>query len=142
MTPAEKLTSRLDKLRQTGPDRWIARCPAHEDRNPSLTIKETGDGTLLVKCWTGCSAADIVLAVGLELHDLFPENRDYRSPLRPGERWVPRDVLKCVVSEVLVVFMAANAVRQGIELTDEDLERVALAENRLRAAAAEVGCYG
>lgn len=142
MTPAEKLIVRLDKVKQPGAGRWLARCPAHEDKSPSLSIRETDDGTLLIKCWTGCGAADVVAAVGLELKDLFPENLDYRSPLRPGERWIPKDVLRCVASEALLVAIAANTVRQGKALQEADIDRVCLAENRLRAAAAEVGVYG
>lgn len=50
---------------------WQARCPAHEDRTPSLTISEGDDGRTLVHCHAGCTAEDIVAAVGLTLRDLF-----------------------------------------------------------------------
>ena len=33
---ADTLLSRLDKVKLTGPDKWVARCPAHDDRGPSL----------------------------------------------------------------------------------------------------------
>ncbi|MCI0654836.1 MAG: hypothetical protein L0Y39_10215 [Methylococcaceae bacterium] len=72
MTAIENLLSRLESLLQTGPDRWIGRCPSHDDKRPSLAIREIEGGTLLLKCFAGCSAADIVQAVGLELRDLFP----------------------------------------------------------------------
>ena len=38
---------------QYGP-RWMARCPAHDDQTPSLSISEGSDGIVLVKCFTGC----------------------------------------------------------------------------------------
>lgn len=50
--------------------RWQARCPAHEDRSPSLAITESDD-KILIHCFAGCSAADIMAAVGLQLGDLF-----------------------------------------------------------------------
>ncbi|MDA8205335.1 MAG: toprim domain-containing protein, partial [Thermaerobacter sp.] len=71
--PIDVLLSRLDKVKKTS-DGWQALCPAHDDRNPSLSIKEGTDGTLLVKCWSGCSARDIVAAIGLGLGDLFPDH--------------------------------------------------------------------
>jgi len=77
---AEVLLSRLEQVKQTGKDRWLARCPAHPDKHPSLNIRETPDGKVLIKCFTGCGAADVVAAVGLELSDLFPPCFIYTSP--------------------------------------------------------------
>ena len=53
---------------------WIAKCPAHEDRSPSLSITEGRDGRVLIKCHAGCPTVDIVGTVGLGLRDLFPES--------------------------------------------------------------------
>lgn len=70
----------LDRLeaRGCGPQRngtgWSARCPAHEDRHPSLAVNVTDDGTVLVKCHAGCEIGAIVGAMDLELKDLFPNN--------------------------------------------------------------------
>ena len=76
------LLDRLQGVRNTGPNRWIARCPAHDDRSPSLSVKEAEEGTVLVKCWAGCGAADVVAAAGLQLRDLFPERPvDHRVKL-------------------------------------------------------------
>jgi len=78
--PADKLLNRLDGLRDNGRGRWMARCPAHDDRSPSLSIRETDDGIILLRCFAGCSAADMLAAVGLELRDLFPEPLGYHRP--------------------------------------------------------------
>ena len=59
----------LEGVRQSG-DGYIARCPAHEDHNPSLSIKEAG-GKILLHCFTGCRTEDIAGALGLEMSDLF-----------------------------------------------------------------------
>ena len=67
---AETLLSRLAGKRRSGDGRWLARCPAHEDRSPSLSIRETGDRVLLF-CHAGCTAPEIVAAVGLTMADLF-----------------------------------------------------------------------
>jgi hypothetical protein len=138
--PIEKLLPRLDRVKKTGADKWQALCPAHEDKHPSLSIRELPDSTLLLKCWSGCGGADVVEAIGLRLHDLFPRKLENRRPLRPGERWIPRDAMAGVAFEALVVVMAGEAVARGEGLDRAALDRVAQAAGRLRAAAAEVGC--
>ena len=42
---------------------WIARCPAHEDRKPSLSISEAEDGKVLVHCHAGCEQARVIAAL-------------------------------------------------------------------------------
>ena len=72
MRPANILLSRLENPRGSHP-KWNAKCPAHEDRSPSLSIKALDDGRVLVHCHAGCSAHDVMAALGLSLRDLFPE---------------------------------------------------------------------
>ncbi len=43
---------------------WMARCPAHDDRVPSLAITDTSDGTVLVHCHAGCDQRDVIAALG------------------------------------------------------------------------------
>lgn len=71
MTPIDRLLPRLDGLRGTAP-KWSAKCPAHEDRSPSLSVKALDDGRVLVHCHAGCSAADVLASVGMSLKDLYP----------------------------------------------------------------------
>jgi hypothetical protein len=54
----------FDGVRWRGTMRFIARCPAHEDRSPSLSVRE-GHTSILLKCFAGCSYPDIVAAVGM-----------------------------------------------------------------------------
>lgn len=69
MTAAE-LADRLD-AKPAGRGSWIARCPAHDDRDPSLSITE-GDDRTLIHCHGGCSPAAVCAALGLSLSDLMP----------------------------------------------------------------------
>jgi hypothetical protein len=71
MMPLELLLTKLPNAKKSG-NGWSARCPAHEDRRASLSIGQARDGTALVKCHAGCSAAAITAALGLKLADLFP----------------------------------------------------------------------
>ena len=70
-SPLDLILSRLDKVKQAG-NGFMARCPVHDDKNPSLSITEGDDGRVLLKCFAGCSTEDIVKALGLTMADLFP----------------------------------------------------------------------
>jgi hypothetical protein len=61
----------LVNARKTGTSRWVAQCPAHPDRSPSLSIREGDDGRVLTHCFGGCSPARIADALGLKIRDLF-----------------------------------------------------------------------
>ena len=132
-----ELLTRLEKVRPTGPDRWLARCPAHEDRNPSLSIRETEGGTVLLHCFAGCGASDVVAALGLSLSDLFPKTPDYNRcpPLRDYRHvHAARQALKVLDFDVLLVAVAAENLAQGIALTDDDRDALIEAAGRIRNA--------
>lgn len=57
--------------RSLGRGRYMANCPAHEDRSPSLSIREGKDGRVLVHCFAGCTFAAILASSGLTPRDLF-----------------------------------------------------------------------
>ncbi len=73
----------LEHVRRSG-DGWTAQCPGpgHDDHNNSFSVRETSDGTILVKCFAGCAAEQIVSAIGLEMRDLFPPKERPASPKR------------------------------------------------------------
>ncbi len=65
-------------------DGWLAHCPAHRDRSPSLSIGEGDGARVLVKCHAGCTLAAIVAAVGMTERDLFPDQANgHRNPNEP-----------------------------------------------------------
>lgn len=70
---ASILLNRLDGVKQTGKGRWIACCPAHRDKRPSLAIRELDDGRVLLHDFAGCETSSILAVIGLSLEDLFPE---------------------------------------------------------------------
>jgi hypothetical protein len=55
--------------RSTRPGAWT--CPAHDDSEPSLSVREGDDGRVLIHCFGPCDAERIVAALGLTLADLF-----------------------------------------------------------------------
>jgi putative DNA primase/helicase len=71
-SPIDAVLSRLDKVKKN--DRgWMASCPAHDDRNPSLSLTIAPDGKVLLYCHAGCEPPDICSAMGLSMQDLFPD---------------------------------------------------------------------
>ena len=76
----EDFLESLESVTISGND-WSARCPAHDDTNPSLSVAEGDDGRILVHCFAGCTAEDVTAALGLTLADLMPE--------RPGTSEFP-----------------------------------------------------
>ena len=128
----DKLLSQLSKVERTGHGKYIACCPSHNDKNPSLAIRED-NGKILLHCFAGCSAYKIVSAVGLELSNLFPANEfSYSKPIK--NPFPDSDVLRCLQFEVLVVIIAACNLIKGITLSQENLQRLLLSVSRIRSA--------
>lgn len=61
---------------QRGTDKYEAQCPAHDDTNPSLSVRlrDRGDGVVL-HCHAGCQIVNIVAALGWRMRDLFDDPR-------------------------------------------------------------------
>lgn len=129
----EDLIARLDGVRQTGPRRWIARCPAHEDRHPSLAIRALEDERILLHCFAGCSVNSVMSALGLRVSDLFPPRPSDHSPER--RPWPAEDVLRAAAFEALIAAAAIENLARGEALSTEDRERALLAAERLHDAA-------
>ncbi len=78
--PIDSFIPRLKVVRKAG-SRYTARCPAHEDKEASLSISSGDDGRVLLKCFAGCTAEEIVKSLGLKMKDLFPpKGRGVKAP--------------------------------------------------------------
>jgi hypothetical protein len=121
---AEHLVSRLEGVRQTGPERWMARCPAHDDIHPSLSIRETSDGTVLMKCFAGCCVADITAAVGIQLSDLFPAKFAGASGKRVRQPFFRDQVFNILRDEAGFVWLIACDMHAKRAISERDYERL------------------
>ena len=99
MRPVERILSVLDKVRNRGDSSWMACCPAHNDKSPSLSIKETKDGDVLLHCFAGCGVDDVVAALGLEMSDLFSKPVAHSCASSP-HTFTAEDVLVALVYEL------------------------------------------
>ncbi|MGY1920052.1 AAA family ATPase [Pseudomonas tolaasii] len=123
--PLSVVVSRMKGVKQHG-DSFMAVCPAHQDKSPSLSLSRAGDGRALVHCFAGCDPHDVLGAVGLEMRDLFPESmsQDQRQELRRIKLEHERD------SERLIIEIAKAEAEAGV-LSEESTARLALAHERV-----------
>jgi hypothetical protein len=128
---AVNLLSSLRKVKRTGDGRWIACCPAHDDKRPSMTIRELPDGRVLMHCFSGCDTESILGAIGLDFSELFPEALDHHLP-KVRQPFNPLDVLQCLQHESLITALGAAHIASGIELSEADKDRLVTAAGRLK----------
>jgi hypothetical protein len=124
------LVARLEKAKRTSRDSWLACCPAHKDRTPSLTVRGLDDGRILIHCFSGCGAADVMAAIGLETADLFPAPiADHLPAVR--QPFSSTDVLRALRREAAIVAISSADLAEGKPV---DRERVFLASERIADA--------
>lgn len=137
------LLARLNGVRKTGPNRWMARCPAREDRTPSLSIRLLDNGRILLHDFGGSGFDDILAAIGLEPLALIPEHlRHRREPIaaEPHRAPIPCcDALRVLAFQANVVLIAAHDVANGMPLSEAALDQVARAVLMLEAAMQAAG---
>jgi hypothetical protein len=129
------LLARLDKVKTTGRGRWIACCPAHDDKHPSLALRELDDGRILIHCFAGCEPLEILKTIGLDWQDLFPD--DSRPPPGPPlhRPFFARDIIECLNDDILFVALIAARLYLCETITAEDKDRLLLCAERLANAA-------
>lgn len=134
----DALLHRLDGVRSNGPGRWAAKCSAHEDRSASLSVRQTDSGVVLIHCFAGCSAADVIASVGLDFGDLFPP-RETADPESHHGLQRPRfdavAAFHALAHEAKVVAIIAETLPS----LDVVRDRLLLANCRINAALAAVG---
>jgi hypothetical protein len=83
MTATEKILHAITEgggtVKAAGLNRWMATCPNHDDKTPSLRVTKTADSALL-NCFAGCEKADVMLSLHMSLADLFnnPKGAQYQ----------------------------------------------------------------
>ena len=129
----DTLISRLDGVKKTGANRYLARCPAHDDRSPSLSVAEGDDGRTLIHCFAGCPPLDILNAVGMKFSDIMPERLgDVSGPVR--SRISPREALEALDHEALVVAVIASDIQERRDIDKPTWARLSLAVQRINDA--------
>ena len=117
----------LKGVKQVGPDRWTALCPGHDDKRPSLSIREASDGKVLIRCWSRCTAEEIVAALGLTMADLFPDNsRHIRGEKRPRPSRKEKELRELAARLIGLVSMPIGGLRSSFVLSGGSSPRMVL----------------
>ena len=122
MSPIDKLLPLLHGVKRTARGKWIALCPARDERSPSLAIRELDDGWLLVHDFGGASVEEVLGAVGLDMAALFPDR-----PQRPGDGRKPErrpfnatDLIDLAAWESSIAAIISSDIINGKEGADFD----------------------
>ncbi|WP_413569178.1 AAA family ATPase [Bdellovibrio sp. HCB117] len=98
---------------------YIARCPAHDDQNPSFSINEAPNGKPLFKCLSGCSQSDVIEA--LTAKGLWNSKKDQSVKTKKGNTKKEKDNLK----EINLEEVTQRAKSYFQSMTPEMLEYLA-----------------
>lgn len=105
----ELLLSKLDKVKG-GNGKWMACCPAHGDKSPSLGIKQAKD-RILINCFAGCGATEVLDSIGLDYSALYPEERNSK----------PRPRLKPINPTLeIAIEVYKTKIRSGYKPTEQE----------------------
>jgi hypothetical protein len=122
---AQDVLDRLEKV--TGSKgKWIACCPAHQDKSPSLAVTETDD-RVLVHCFSGCDTQDVTAAIGLNVADLF-YNKLAGAEMTERKRQRFEEVLKSERIQVAIINAVEKVERP---LTTHERDRRLLGQQRI-----------
>lgn len=132
LSPIDNLLSRLTHVVDRGAGRWMACCPSHEDRHPSLAIEDTADGAVLIHCFAACSPSEVLAAVDLGLSDLYVTNHTDSRDKSISPRWTVNDLFLALSHEIDVVLIAGNAIARGKTLSAVDISRLCDAARRVQ----------
>jgi hypothetical protein len=123
MTP-EMFVNRLKNVQKKGERKWLCSCPAHADSDPSLAVTATNNGKILLKCFAGCSAMDVVQSIGLKLEDLFPDAYE-EPPMAFAQREMAAKAKKESKIDYAVNYLAiiTARLRDGVVVHDHQITK-------------------
>lgn len=124
------ILDRLEKVKEVKPGEFIACCPAHEDRSPSMAIADKGD-RILIHCFGGCTFDEIRAALDLQPQDFFADGKAPKSAA-PGVS--QRALHSALALELITAYVVACDRSKGRQITRDDAAREHLAYGRIAAA--------
>lgn len=111
----------LPKFKKLSTGRYVACCPVHGDKHPSLSITQKPDGVWVLHCFScGANGQAVCDSLGIDVTSLFPpsDNRRYEKQHKQGfSAW---QLLQCLEKDLIVIVAAADMLRNGEVLPDSD----------------------
>lgn len=130
----ETILNTLNGVKRKSQGRYVALCPVHNEKTPSLAITDAGDGKVLLHCFgCGAGAIEIISALGIEISEIFPERDrfDCAKSARVKPVFTSQQLLTAIHYEAIVVMIVASDILNGKKA---DFERLATAYKRIEAA--------
>ncbi len=129
-TRLDAVLSKLGKYTRAG-DGFKARCPAHDDRDPSLSLKLGNDGKVIMKCHAGCDFRAIADALGMPISDFFADDSGsnghstgtWTRETRPSLTLAELATHLALGQDVLTFYGARDAIRYGSPCVEFDYRR-------------------
>lgn len=114
----------LNQARSTGSNKWMACCPAHEDKSPSFSLRLAEDGRILMHCFSGCSINEICDSLHVEPQWLFPIEGHFQPVRQP---------VNIPLEDKFFIECCKAAIRKGKTLTTQDKQRYMQAIRKRRS---------
>jgi hypothetical protein len=135
----DTILTALDRAKQVRPNQWMTACPCCKSRKGRpLAVTDASDGRVLMHAFCGCSTESVLAALGMTVNDLFDRPLEHRhEPMRVSVS--AREILSALSMEVTFVSLLAADIREGRAVSEEDWQRLAVANDRIGAARAYVG---
>lgn len=138
-TPIDRILYALKKVcKSSKPGSWMALCPAHEDKSPSLSIRELPDGRVLINCLAGCAPIDVLGSIFLRFEDLFPTRLTDTFKKSENKPFNALDILVALRSEFIRVLIIGRDMLED-KHTEDNQKRLLLAIERIDAGIAVAG---
>ena len=111
------LLNALDgNIKPAGLDKWIARCPVHNDKDYAMSIKQVGDGSVVAHCHAcGANGYHLYTHLGLDLDELFGGKKLDKDPLH-----IPQKAKEDNKYDQFLIAIRESAIARGDKLTLDD----------------------
>ena len=124
-----RILARLTSVRSINDLHWRADCPCCGSKNQAVAITLTPKGKVLLQCFAGCKAAEILGSIGLGLRDLYPQSP---AEAKAGAKMAKqRSDLRALQTELHILLTAVYDRLEGRCLTAPDQQRESLALSRI-----------
>jgi hypothetical protein len=107
----------------------MAKCPAHDDGSPSLSIRELEDGRVLIYDFGGCGSSEVLDSLGLQLSDLYADKLTHHAPPLAGG-FTHEELLMSIKHETFVALLLFREARESV-LTPLAMDRLERACRRI-----------
>lgn len=119
------ILSHLQKVRRLGDGRYIALCPCHDDRNPSLSVTVKPDGGVLIYCPAcGAKGTDVCRTLSIEVSALFPPSDTPKCEKQSRSGFSAWQLLHGLKDDLVRLLVVANAMKSISALSGEDRDFV------------------